>query len=398
MKKLKIGILTYHSERNYGCTLQAFAMQEAYKELGHDPIIIDRYITPDNGLLLGSLKNKNVTSIIKNLLLCVLNIGHIANIKRTIKTLAFHKKYLNKTKYSFYDWQDAPKDLGVDMISVGSDQIWNANLYSPVPYLLGDLPVPLPAISYAASIGMARLDSEYVNEYKEGFSRFKAISIRENQGVSLVEELGFKAKKVLDPTLIVSEKLWEEFKCKKVNKRKKLLCYTIGENLLDYMPILEEFSRKYDCDVVVFPDRYEKSFKKSIKGLLELIKYRFKFFKSPVNLYISAAIKDFLREISSADWVVTNSYHALMFSIIYKRNIRVIVPSENIRKDMHARMEEIAETLVVGPLMQTDMGGALQSIAQGEQIIINKEELQKQRQDSKDWLKNQLTKISEESL
>ena len=41
---MKIGILTYHSEINYGCTLQAYAMQEAYKELGHDPIIINRFI------------------------------------------------------------------------------------------------------------------------------------------------------------------------------------------------------------------------------------------------------------------------------------------------------------------------------------------------------------------
>lgn len=70
MNKLKIGILTYHSEMNYGCTLQAFAMQEAYKELGQDPIIIDRYITPDNRLLLGHLTDTGLKTRLISLFMC----------------------------------------------------------------------------------------------------------------------------------------------------------------------------------------------------------------------------------------------------------------------------------------------------------------------------------------
>ena len=72
---MTIGILTYHSEINYGCTLQAYAMQEAYKELGHEPIIINRFITPDNGLLLGPFSRKGLLGIIKNIVLSILGIG-----------------------------------------------------------------------------------------------------------------------------------------------------------------------------------------------------------------------------------------------------------------------------------------------------------------------------------
>lgn len=395
MKKMNVGILTYHSEMNYGCTLQAFAMQEAYRELGHNPIIIDRYITPDNSLLLGHLAAKGIKSHILNIYLSIFSIGHTSNILRAIKTLRFHKKYLHKTDFSFFDWKDAPKNLGVDMISVGSDQIWNANLFSPVPYLLKDTDPSIPGISYAASIGMSELMPKYIEDYKQGFARFKSISVREEQGVRLVEKLGFKAQKVLDPTLLVSPGLWDKFKSKRTYRRKRLLCYTIAEKLFEILPILEDFARKNDCDVVIFPDRYEQYFGKSIGGIKSLIKARLRLFKSPVKVYISAAIKDFMREISAADWIVTNSYHALMFSVIYNRNVRVIVPSDPVRKDMHARMMEFDGSIIEGPLMQSDIQSALSSFEKGEKTTVNTEELNKQRKASRDWLEQQIRDIAE---
>lgn len=395
MNKLKIGILTYHSEMNYGCTLQAFAMQEAYKELGQDPVIIDRYITPDNRLLLGHLTDTGLKTRLISLFMCFFSIGRTSNILRVLKTLRFHKKYLHTTDYSFYDWKDAPADLGVDMISVGSDQIWNANLYSPVPYLLKDINPSIPGISYTASIGMPELMPKYLEEYRRGFARFKAISVREQQGVRLVEDLGFKAEKVVDPTLLVSPELWDKFKCKRKHKRKRLLCYTIAEKLFDLLPVLEDYARRNNCDVIVFPDRFEKYFCRSAKGIKELIRDKTRLFKSPVKIYISAAIKDFMREISAADWIVTNSYHALMFSIIYNRNVRVIVPTDNVRKEMHARMKEFEGSVIEGPLMQSDIQGALRSFEKGEKTTINLDELNRRRKLSRQWLENQLRNIAD---
>jgi len=393
MGKLKVGILTYHSEMNYGCTLQAFAMQEAYKELGCDPIIIDRYITPDNRLLLGHFADFRVKNILHNIFYCIYSIGRMSNIFRAFKTLRFHKKYLNKTPYSFYDWNDAPEDLGIDMISVGSDQIWNANLYSPVPYLLRDVHRNIPGISYAASIGMPTLMPEYLNEYKEGFARFKAISVREDQGVRLIEDLGYKATKVVDPTLLVSPQLWENFKCKKKYRRKRLLCYTIAEQLFDILPLLEDFAKRNDCDVIIFPDRYERYFKKSADGLRELLRMKKRLMNSHIKVFISAAIKDFMREISAADWIVTNSYHALMFSIIYNRDVRIIVPTNSVRKEMHARMKEFEGSVIEGPLMQPDIVTALKSIERGETTTINVDELNRRRTFSRNWLIQQIRNI-----
>lgn len=390
---MKIGILTYHSEMNYGCTLQAFAMQEVYRELGHDPVIIDRYITPTNALLLGPLSRKGFMGFIKNLIFCILGVGTFSMIMRVVKTLRFHKRYMRKTAYSFYDWNDAPQDLGIDMISVGSDQIWNANLYSPVPYLLKDVSHNIPGISYAASIGMLELSPKYLQEYKDGFARFKAISVREKQGVKLVENLGFSATQVVDPTLLVSPTLWENFKNKKTYKKKRLLCYTLAEDILELLPKLEKFAKDNDCDVVVFPDRFEKWYGLKPLNLLKTQKLRLRLLNSSVKVYISAAIEDFMREISAATWIVTNSYHAMMFSVIYRKNIRIIVPSDKVRQGMHARMQEFAGSIIKGPLMQASIADALESFEKSENVLVDEIELNDRIEKSRNWLKMQLEVI-----
>lgn len=148
----------------------------------------------------------------------------------------------------------------------------------------------------------------------------------------------------------------------------------------------------------MFPDRFEKYFCRSAKGIKELIRDKTRLFKSPVKIYISAAIKDFMREISAADWIVTNSYHALMFSIIYNRNVRVIVPTDNVRKEMHARMKEFEGSVIEGPLMQSDIQGALRSFEKGEKTTINLDELNRRRELSRQWLENQLRNIADNKV
>jgi hypothetical protein len=169
----------------------------------------------------------------------------------------------------------------------------------------------------------------------------------------------------------------------------------LAEDLFRLLPVLEDFARRNDCDVILFPDRYEKKYNRNIYGLKQMISERYRLSSSPVNVFVSAAIEDFMREISAATWIVTNSYHALMFSVIYKRNIRIIVPTDNIRKGMHARMQEFADSIIGGPLMQSDMLEALASFERGETITFNEEELTKRIQYSRDWLKRQIRDIAD---
>ncbi len=391
---MRIGILTFHAEKNYGSNLQAFAMQEAYKALGHTPVIIDRIMTPNNSLLLGPLARKGVFGVMLNIFLSTFGIGTYSLYRRVKKTLAFQRKYLQKTPYSFYDWKDAPKDLGVDMISVGSDQIWNANLFPPIPYLLKDVDPRIPAISYAASFGMPQLPPTYLQDYVEGFKRFTAIGVRESQGVELVNSLGFEATQVVDPTLLVDPKLWEQFRSKKSYPRKRLFCYTLAEDLVEMLSTLEKFSKENDCDVIMLLDGYEKYYGiRSLSGIKQTLWLKKRLLESPVKIYLSASIEDFLREISAATWVVTNSYHALMFSTIFRKDVRIIVPSCPTRKGMHARMQEFDGTIIKGPLMMESLTSALDSCSKGEHVTYDEDLLREKIEASKVWLETQLKRI-----
>ena len=69
--------------------------------------------------------------------------------------------------------------------------------------MLKDVDPAIPGISYAASIGMPKLADKYLQDYIDGFARFKAISVREKQGVELIEGLGYNVTQVVDPTLLV---------------------------------------------------------------------------------------------------------------------------------------------------------------------------------------------------
>ena len=370
-------------------------MQKAYEALGFDAVIIDRYIVPGNRLLLESLAVKGFKARARDLWYSVYGVGRFSKIVRVLKTLRFHKKYLKKTAYSFYDWKDAPKDLGVDFISVGSDQIWNANLYSPVPYLLKDIPLKIPGIAYAASIGMSSLSSQYLEAYKEGFQRFLEIGVREEQAVRLVESVGAKATHVVDPTLLVDRSVWRPFVGTIKTGKRKLLCYTLAEDLFALLPVLEDFAKKQNCDVVLLLDRFERLFPCTLKGVCNFIRLKWRILRSPVKLFLSAGIEDFIREISTATWVVANSYHALMFATIFRKDVRILMPNDKVRKDMHARMAEFSGSVVRGPLMHESLVEALHSIANGDSISYDENVLAQKIAFSRDWLVQSTRRVSE---
>lgn len=132
---MKIGILTFHSQLNYGGVLQCWALVQALKGMGHEVVVVDRWITPDNGLLEHGY-NHGWKPLIKLLLRTVTLCGDFAVWLRVRRTKRFVKS-LGLTNYHFHDWKDAPNDLGIDCLVVGSDQVWHGGDWGdPRPYLL----------------------------------------------------------------------------------------------------------------------------------------------------------------------------------------------------------------------------------------------------------------------
>lgn len=386
---MKIGILTFHSQLNYGAILQAYAMQCVYKELGHNPIIIDRWLDRDSPVL-SWRGGKSVKVWVKDMFLFVCGVGVFSRYVRYWKTIRFFKRSFKLTSYYFHDWKDAPKDLGVDLISVGSDQVWNARLFPVAPYLLEGAPADVPAISYAASFGMPEIPAELLEFYLTRFKRFRFISARELEGVRLLSNLNIKAQHVVDPTLLVGSSVWEG--CVGVGQRKerKLVVYVLAENVWNMLPVLEMFAKRNACAVTLLVDGFGKRFGRDVKSIVCCLSAKLRLLRSPIRIFAAAGPIDFVREIWSANWIVANSYHALMFAIIFRRQIRIIMPHDMTRKGMHARMAEFSGTVVNGPLMQQSLENALLSIEHGDKIYFNESMLKKRIEDSKLWLKSAL--------
>ena len=386
---MKIGILTFHSQINYGGVLQCWALQTALQNLGHDVVVVDRWLSQGNEALKGASQHWGIKGWVKFIVRGMLGLGDWRLLRRHRKTARFIKKNLKLTSYHFVSWKDAPRNLGIDAIVVGSDQVWHCGDWGdPSVYLLcGADKCDIPfAISYAASFGLRKLPLQFVEMYKVGLARFKAISCREREGVKICGDLGFKATHVVDPTLLLSQEDWRVIAGVNIKKtpirRQKIVCYFMSVDWKSTISCLKRFSEVTDCDVeiLVNGDVARKPIPRSLKEALQNYK------SERVKPNISASPDNFLRTFSEATWVVTDSFHAVMFSSIFECNVRFVRPSNAMRAAMFARAEEFASRCVKGELFADNVDGALESFKEGDKVSFDQSQIADLRKKSFDWL------------
>ena len=385
---MKIGILTYHDEVNYGSLLQAYAMQTALRDLGHSPVIIDRWFQPDQKRIYGILHAHSVKKWYHWLRGVFWGTGVWALFLRQYRSRSFIKRYLHLTPYCFHDCKDAPEDLGVDMITVGSDQVWHP-LAQPQVYLLTELK-QVPGIAYAASFGTNVIPEDKAELYRNGFKNFKAIGIREREGVEMARRLGApNAAHVVDPTLLVNPDHWHDFiKPVKPSRKNRIVCYFLTEDYLAIAERLGKWAKKNHVVVDLFLQGFTIYCKKVFPEFQPWLKYWTIQLSYPLNFRYAAGPVEFVSKIAGADCVFTNSFHALMFSTIFRRNVRIVKPTAAIRKGMDARMKEFSGTMILGPLIMETLEDALLSYERGEQISYNTAEIDRRRKESENWLKS----------
>ena len=386
---MRIGILTYHDEVNYGSLLQAYAMQTALSDLGHQVLIIDRWFQPKQERIYGILHVRSVRAWIKWLLKISWGTGTWSLFLRQWRSRRFIRKYLRLTPYSFHDCKNAPKDLGVDLLTVGSDQVWHPQA-QPQVYLLNELK-QVPGIAYAASFGSNVIPSNKEQLFLEGFRNFKAIGIREKEGVAMAHLLGAtEAVHVVDPTILVNPERWREFIGGPIRKSRKkhIACYFLAEDFLELAEKLGRWAKKNNVVVDLFVQDFSIPFSRFRPCGNKWLKYWKCRLCLPINFRYAAGPVEFVRKIASADCVFTNSFHALMFSMIFKRNVRIVKPTASIRRGMAARMQEFSGTIIMGPLIMETLEDAFVSYERGETVAYNEQELNRRRVESETWLKN----------
>ena len=427
---MSIGILTFHSQLNYGGVLQAWALQQALvwlleKErrggLG-DVQVIDRWMDPWNKTLRGDSVFYHWRDWFKYVFRLMLLLGDWSPNLRCSRTVRFIARRLNLTPYHFYKWEEVGESVkgysSFDVVVVGSDQVWHAGKWGdPRPYLLEGLNPSeycSRAVAYAASFGFTELQTGQLETaaelglgnrtellptgetlgmiYRRGLARFSAISCREAEGVRVAERFGVSgAVHVVDPTLLAPQEIWEEFRPRWSHCRPRLFVYLLGMSVESAIPRLAEFSKESGWGVDVFLNGPPSNLwysplpcsLKRLKTWWKALRFRH---GERVRLRADAGPEEFLRAIAAADGVVSNSFHALMFSIIYRRNVRILRPKDEARRAMFARIAEFADH-ACGPLLVDGLEEALRSLRDESAPVFDEDWLEQRREFSRNWLR-----------
>ena len=382
---MKIGILTLHDSPNYGAVLQAYAMRAYLTGLGHEAFVIDRRRDIGNAPLRTPPPERDFVRILGLFKVDARN-GAREYARRCERTLAFERDRIGMSPYHFHDWRDAPSDLGLDLVLVGSDQVWNANNLNPADYLLKDVPGNPPGIAYAASVGMPEFPADKQEDFRTGFARFAAIGVREREAAEMVRSLGFAAEHVVDPVLLAGRDVWKDVLTEAPGGTPRTFAYFLAEDVPAMLPELADFARKTGRRVDLFVDWFVRRAPHGVGGWMKNGKFWAKWRRRGIDFRLGAGPEEFVRAIATAEAVVSNSYHALMFSLVFGREVRIVLPTHPVRRKMNARLREFEGTLTEGPLVAEKLSEALRSLGSGEHVAIKAEALAARVAASDRWL------------
>ncbi|MBR7103706.1 MAG: polysaccharide pyruvyl transferase family protein [Lentisphaeria bacterium] len=313
---MKILILTQPLIENYGGILQNYALQTVLKKRGHSVCTLDFEMT------LPLLHHVfRIFSVIKQILLRIAGKNHNRTIRqwmtRNEKKICYNKisrfiqTHISRT-HRVSHLKGLRKYEDFEAYVVGSDQVWRKS-YSPcLPvYFLDFLPENNSAkkISYAASFGSAKLDlaPKEIEKYSRLLQRFDAVSVREPSGKLLCKnKFGVNAEVVPDPTMLLTaddyRKVMGTYKgCAKG----KLVTYILDENS-SQTTLINKFAAERNLEIIRLRGSYTvNDIKNSVPE------------KAGIDFWLGA--------LESAEYVITDSFHGTVFSLIFQKEFFVFV-------------------------------------------------------------------------
>jgi hypothetical protein len=321
---MKINTITCHDVYNHGASLQAYALMMYLSNQGHDVKIIDYkpdYLSNHYNLFSVDNPRYGINPFIKSVYLLTKLPFRLRDRKRKRSFDSFNKKHLNLTaRYNdLTELQTSPPEA--DLYLCGSDQIWNTlhkNGKDPAFYLdFGSTDVR--RASYAASLATNRIYDSYENFVKSKVNKLDYVACRESSGVEILSGLGIEnVAHVMDPVLLLSEEEWNTIATGTFNE-KYILIYDC-ENCQKLKNRAIQIANERDLKIyAVNPGKFD---------------YVDKHYKN-------VGPDVFLSLIRDANVVISNSFHAVVFPLIFKTDFVIIHRSEALNQ----RMQDIFKTI-----------------------------------------------------
>lgn len=295
------GILTFHSVNNYGAVLQNYALQRAVEKCGWDAETIDYqcdYIEKPYRLI--NLKQKGLIPYGMGIG------GHFIYSFRNKKTNNFRKLVKYSPPVCKKDMQSLNDNY--DLFITGSDQVWNHNLTNfDTTFFLDFVHDSRKKASYAASIGLEHIDRAYCEDYKNLLDSFRYLSVREKTAADIIENLiNRRPDIVADPTLLLTPEEWFRVADMPTIKEKYILVYQLAF-CADTLKFAQKLAKQTGYKVVCLPFPMGK-----------LIHCKCGLTQGPSEL---------LGLIKHAEYVITPSFHGMIFSILFQKQFFVERPS-----------------------------------------------------------------------
>lgn len=345
-----VGLCLAYNGTNYGQLLQAFSTQYIIEKYGFDTEIIDYHSGNRKGIkfsyssvivTINILKNK-IKSKVKALCKNDIDEKHKMNMKdRQISANTFRNAKLH----------NIIKCEGIDQLKeyakkycavlVGSDQIWLPDVSVTNFYTLRFAPQSVTRISYATSLGVAEYPNYAKKSAADFLNKIDYLSVREEQGKKIIESISdAKAQVVVDPTYLLTKDEWLEcIPSKKITEKGYILCYFLSDNKTQ-----KEYIK-----------RFADSNRLRIVSILsnESTSNDYDMYDEIVT---GKGPEEFVNLIRNAEYILTDSFHGMAFSILNEKQFLVFYRvredtklSRNSRIDNVINMLALNERLIINP-------------------------------------------------
>lgn len=290
---MRIGILTFHRAHNYGAVLQCYALQSYLERLGHNVFVIDYR----QSFIEQVYKPFSLRKFIKICFRPKTLFGYCSGIFSRKDKKRQYDKFCNKNLNLTGSYSKFNIPLDYDVYIIGSDQLWNPILTGGDDFVYwGEFGKfqKLKLITYAISTNIECLKSYDINLLKSRLENFYTLSAREDDIANYLNKVHTgKVSVVLDPTLLSDRSIWNHMLNGSIPEEEYIVIYS---------------ARTYHKQ----PDILLKKAELLAKNTgLKIINFN-------EGIYSPT---DFVTLIAHAKYVITSSFHAVAFSVIFERKL-----------------------------------------------------------------------------
>lgn len=293
----KVGILTFHDTNNFGSWLQTYGLYKKLCDLGVNVEIIDyqckeiikrEKLTWDKSFKLLQQKDLLVYQFLWK------------TIKKQIWLYIYSRTYLRKSAKRYNRSNIKESNSIYDIFLIGSDLVWDTRITnSDFTYMLDFVDDGRKKLSYAASLGFEKIPESQREKYKRLLKEFYCITVREKTAKNVLQDLTNDSVFVVsDPTMLLSKQKWLSF----VNKKNKyghyILVYFIDDKN-EILRLAKQYAREHKCQVIIISE-----------GKI-----------NNENCVAPNSISQFLSLIFHAEKIFTASYHGILFSLYFEKQL-----------------------------------------------------------------------------